>query len=279
MSLMESISKPEKRPIVATIVGEAGTGKSGLAASFPKPIFIRAEDGVNRISSKVETPDSFPLVTSERDVVAQLMALLNEDHDYQTLVIDSITELETIFSAEIIKNGGKEGKPASSIATAFGGYGAGYKTLAAMHGRVRKGAGMLNERKGMNILFVGHADLETVTLPDLDDFSRYSIRMHKDSKSHYLDNVDLVGFVRLQRALRGDDDDRKRVISNGDREFVCHATAASTSKNGLGISAALDFEEGTNPLAPYLWPEPVRGRRPKAKVEVEPEVEEPDGDV
>lgn len=267
MTLLNTITKPDKRPPILTLCGEAGQGKSSMAAAFPNPVFIRAEDGVGRISHKLDTPMAFPPVTSEQMIIDQLMALLNEDHDFKTVVIDSVTELESIFSAQIIKNGGKNGEPASSIATAYGGYGAGYKTLAAMHGRVRKGAGMLNLRKGMNVVFIAHAEIETVSMPDLDDYGRFSIRMHKDSKSHYLDNVDLVGFVRLQRALRGDDDaTRKKIISNGDREFVCHATASSVSKNGLSITEPLEFEEGTNPLAPYLWPvveEKVSGRRRK----------------
>lgn len=73
-----------------------------------------------------------------------------------------------------------------------------------------------------------------------------------DTFAPYVDDVDFVGFVRLVSALRGDDGDRKKVISNGDREIVCHATAASVSKNGLGITEPVDFPIGTNPLLEYF---------------------------
>jgi len=266
MSILESITKPEKRSPLITIVGEGGTGKTSLAASFPKPIFIRAEDGVDRISSLVETPNAFPPIREADDVFNQLLSLLNEDHDFETLVIDSTTKLDSIFSEDILKRDGR----AKTLSTALGGYGAGYDALAAMHGRVRKAAGILNAKKGMTVIFIAHADLETMRLPDRDDYMRYSLRLSKKSLTHFIDDVDLVGYVRLHAALRGDEDERKMVISNGDREFVCHATAASVAKNGLGIREPLEFEEGTNPLAPYLWPAVKKAGKAAKKEEVDP---------
>lgn len=263
MTLLSTIAKPEKRPLIATIVGEGGTGKSGLAASFPKPIFIRAEDGLGRISQKVEAPDAFPTVTTGDQVFDQLLALLNETHSYETLVIDSTTALDQLFTDDILKKDGR----AKNLQSAAGGYGAGFDLLAAAHGRVRKAAGLLNVKKAMNIIFIAHADLEVMRLPEIDDYSRYSLKLSKRAHVHYVENVDLVGFVRLQKALRGDDDERKKIVSNGDREFVCYATAASVSKNGLSITEPLDFEEGTNPLAPYLTAPEAKPAKRKPKSE------------
>jgi hypothetical protein len=248
MSLLASISKPAPRPPIITVVGEAGTGKSSFAATFPKPIFIRAEDGVGRISRKIDAPDAFPPVGNGDELFEQLIALATEDHDYSTLVIDSVSKLEEIFTRDILEKDGR----AKTLSTAFGGYGAGYQALAAMHGRVRKAAGVLNTKKHMAIIFIAHADLETMRLPDTDDFQRHSLRLSSKSIAPYVDDVDVVGFVRLAAALRGDDGERKKVVSTGDREFVCHATAASVSKNGLGIIEPLPFIEGANPLADAL---------------------------
>lgn len=248
MSLLSTISKPEKRPLIATFCGDAGTGKTSLAASFPKPIFIRAEDGVGRIHASLDTPDAFPVARKADDIFDQLKALLLEEHEYQTLVFDSVTGADTIFTQDILERDGR----AKTLATAFGGYGAGYDALAASHGRVRKAAAYLNERKGMNIIFIAHADLETMRLPDQDDYMRYSLRLSKKSLTHFVDDVDLVAYVRLVARLKGDEEERKKVVSNGEREIVCHATAASVSKNGLGITEPLEFEPGTNPFAEYL---------------------------
>lgn len=249
MSVLSTIAKPSPRPPIITICGDAGTGKTSLAATFPKPIVIRAEDGLGRISRKVaEAPDAFPTLTDSDQLFDQLMALVKEEHDYATLIIDSVTKLEEIFIREILEKDGR----AKGINQALGGYGNGPAAVAAMHGRVRKAAGVLNDKRQMAVVFIAHADLETMRLPDTDDYQRYSLRMMPRGIPHYVDDVDLVGYVRLSAALRGDDGERKKVVSTGDREFVCHATAASVSKNGLGITQSLPFTEGTNPLADAL---------------------------
>lgn len=248
MSLLETISKPAPRPPILTIVGEAGTGKSSLAASFPNPIIIRAEDGLGRISKQVATPDAFPAIADADAVFDQLIALATEDHKYDTLVIDSVSKLDEVFTRSILEKDGR----AKTLATAMGGYGAGFQMLNGMHNRVRKAAGVLNAQKGMAVVFIAHADLETVRPPDTEDYQRYSLRLSKGSIPAYVDDVDLVGYVRLQSVLRGDDDERKKVVSDGSREFICHSSAASVAKNGLGITEPLPFKEGENPLADAL---------------------------
>lgn len=248
MTILSTVSKPAARPPIITVIGDAGTGKTSLAASFPDPIVIRAEDGVNRIERSLERPDSFPTLTSAAMLWDQMMALLNEDHSYSTLIVDSVTKLEELFIREILESD----RRAKGINQALGGYGNGPAAVAAQHARVRKAAGLLNERKGMAVIFIGHADLETMRLPDSDDYQRYSLRLMPKSIAPYVDDVDLVGLVRLTSALRGEEGERKKVVSDGSRELVCHATAASVTKNGLGINSPIDFEPGTNPLADAL---------------------------
>lgn len=250
MSVLGTISKPEPRAPIVTIIGDAGTGKSSLAATFPNPVFIRAEDGLNRIDKRIAAPDAFPVITDAAQVWDQLIALLNEEHSYDTLVIDSVTKLEELFVREILERDTR----AKGINQALGGYGNGPAAVAAQHARIRKAAAALNTRKGMAVIFIGHADLETMRLPDSDDYQRYSLRLMPKSIAPYVDDVDLVALVRLTSALRGDEGERKKVVSDGSREIVCHATAASVTKNGLGITGPLDFEPGGNPLLAAMAP-------------------------
>ena len=120
--------------------------------------------------------------------------------------------------------------------------------VAAMHARVRKGAGLANEKRGMHVVFVAHADVETMRLPDADDYMRYSLRLPPKSMPPYVDDVDVVGFLRLVTFTKGDDGERKKAISTGDRELVCHAVASNISKNRYGLTEALPFAAGENPL-------------------------------
>lgn len=242
MSLLNQISKPADRPIIMTITGDSGLGKTTLACTFPKPIVIRAEDGLQAIPSGLR-PDAFPVLTSEAQLWDQLMALVKEEHDYKTVVIDSVTALERLFIQSIVDSDPKKPR---SINQALGGYGAGLMAVGGLHQRVRKACGLLNE-KGMHVVFVAHADTETIELPDQDPYTRYNMRLGKRSIAPYVDDSDIVGFLKLQTFTTGDGD-RKKAISDGTRLLVTYSTAANVSKNRFGIVDDIEVKAGVNPL-------------------------------
>lgn len=247
MSLLSTISKPQDRSVIVTIIGDSGLGKTTLAATFPNPIVIRAEDGLQAIPADMR-PDAFPLIGKVDDLWEQLKALVTEKHDYQTVVIDSVTALERLFTQHVIESDPKQPR---SINRALGGYGAGLAAVATMHQRVRKACGVLNERKNMHVVFVAHADTETIELPDQDPYTRYSLRLGKKSVAPYVDDSDVVGFLKLQTYTTGDGD-RKKAISDGSRLLVTYATASNVSKNRFGINDDLLVEHGKNPLASII---------------------------
>lgn len=246
MSLLETISKPIDRAIICTITGDSGMGKTSLASTFPKPIFIRAEDGMQSIPEAIR-PDAFPIIKEVDDLWNQLKALIHEDHEYKTVVIDSITAIERMFIQYVVDNDPKKPK---SINSAMGGYGAGLSAVASMHQRIRKASQFLLD-KGINVVFIGHADTETIELPDQDPYTKYSLRLGKKSVAPYVDDVDLVGFLKLETFTTGDGE-RKKAISDGTRVLVTYATAANVSKNRFGIEEDLVVAKGENPLKKYI---------------------------
>lgn len=243
---LTQLEKPSgNRPVIMTIAGEAGLGKTTLAASFPNPVMIRLEDG----SMAIQGMDvaMFPLCQSSTDAFSQITALATTEHGFKTLIIDSVTQLNTMLENEVVARDPK----AKSINQAGGGYGAGYTAVAAEHGKLRDWVGALSKSKGMNIVFIAHADSETVSPPDLEDYTRYTLRMHKKSVSHYIDNVDCVAFIK-QKTLVVGDSDKKKSFSDGTRIITCHPVASHVSKNRFGIDKDLPFIKGENPFKPFL---------------------------
>lgn len=240
-----------QRPIIATLVGEGGMGKTTLAASFPNPIILRVEDGTASLAGRQDVALS-PILPSSQAVIDALNALGTEDHPFLTVIIDSVTQLNTVIEAEVVAADSK----AKSINQAMGGYGAGHSAVSERHRAIRELAGRLQATRGMNVVFIAHADSETVELPDADPYTRYTIRMHRKSVAHYSDNVDLVGFIKLKTFTTGDGD-RKRAHTDGLRIITCYPTPSHISKNRFGIKQDLPFVEGENPFAPYIPSEPA----------------------
>lgn len=83
------------------IHGVAGVGKSTFAADADRPVFLMTEDGLG----KLQVPH-FPLATSYAEVAEALDALSNEDHDFGTVVVDSVDWLEPLIWAEACKRNG-----------------------------------------------------------------------------------------------------------------------------------------------------------------------------
>ncbi len=130
---LDSISKPQSKPIMATILGEAGTGKTTFAANFPSPIFIRAEDGLTSLENR-DGIEAFPLIANTNEVFEGINVLATQDHNYKTLIVDSVTKLNEMFEKEVVESDPKKPR---SINQALGGYGAGHAAVAEKHRTLR----------------------------------------------------------------------------------------------------------------------------------------------
>lgn len=248
MDLLSTISKPVDRAPMLTIFGDAGMGKTTLAATMPDAVFIRTEDGLQAIP-EAERPDAFPIAQDVNTVLEQISALLKSEHQYKTLVIDSITKLDDLVVKHIVESDEKKPK---SINQALGGYGAGMMAVAAMHRRIKAGCDLLNREKSMNVVFIGHADMEHIELPDSEPFMRYSMRLSKKSIAPYTDDVDLIGFIKLDMLLKKRDGEKTKAISDGSRVLVCHAAPSNLSKNRYGIESEIPLQKGVNPFSNYI---------------------------
>jgi hypothetical protein len=252
---LKSLSRPTSgRPIIATLFSEPGLGKTTLAAMFPKPVFIRAEDGTASLDGH---PDAmlFPVARSVGDVFEAIDALASGGHDRKTVVIDSVTQFEKLAISEILDS--ETNPKAKNMAAAHGGYGKAFGMLDRRHQELREACDYLATDCGMNVVFIAHATTEELDLPDADKYSRYTIQLHKnrqyDCVHHYANNADMVAFVRLVTNLRGTDGGKKRAISDGSREIICFPVASNVSKNRFGITAPIAFDlEGEFPFAKYV---------------------------
>jgi len=93
VSLLANIQRG-RQPMPPRIVlyGTEGIGKSTFASQAPRPIFVPTEDGLSEIDC-----ERFPLAKTFEDVLTDLSALAIEEHEYQTVVLDSLDWLERLI--------------------------------------------------------------------------------------------------------------------------------------------------------------------------------------
>ena len=249
----------KRTPVVATVVGQPGVGKTTLAAAMPKPVIMRVEDGVQAVRD-MDDVQVTPVIKDSGDVRDWIEYLFLGDHDRETLVVDSVSALDAMLERELVKQTKKK-----SIMQAFGGYGAGLRVLAARHQEIRGACGDLT-RKGIHVVFVAHYDVVEFKPEDDESYSLATLKMNKKSIAPYVDDVDVVAFLRLKRNV-----DKKRGVaaSSGRRELIVHANAQSVAKNRFGIQAAIPVKIGENPLLDVF-----KGKGPK-----KPSPDESGGDL
>jgi hypothetical protein len=192
-------------------------------------------------------PDAkaFPVAQSYDEVVEQIKAVGNNDHEFKTLVIDSITKLARMLENEICE---KEGKPINAV---LGGYGSGYSWVAEKMAGLKVWTEKLAARKGMHIVFIGHESVETVTPADSEQYTRWSLRMHQKAVAPFIDDCDLVCHLRMNVMLLGTGD-KKRAKSDGKRIIQITSGPGTVAKNRFGLTDDISFEAGTNPLIPLI---------------------------
>jgi hypothetical protein len=252
MSMLTKIQRGKaSKPPRILIYGTEGIGKSTFGAEAPRPIFIQTEDGLDEINC-----DRFPLATSYEQVSAALQELRTAEHDYESVVIDSLDWLERLVWDSLCQEYG-----VSSIEKVDGGYARGY-THALKHWReIITHLNALRNQKGMVVVLIAHSKVERFEDPEAASYDRYSPRLHKHAGALVSEWCDAVLFAT--RRIRTQSEDagfsRKRNIAHAvgrdERILRCVGGPSCVAKNRYGItdelplswSAFIQSMSATNP--------------------------------
>ena len=228
LASLNRLSAPKPPRIV--IYGPHGIGKNTFAGSAPKPVLINLEDG----HPSGQPIDAFPNATTFAEVMEAMYALYNEDHDFGTVVVDSLDWLEPLVWAETIRRNNEENpnKRWNSIEDA--GYGKGYLATLDVWRDYLDAINALRNDKGMAIIQTAHAEVKRFDSPETEPFDRYQIKLHKMASALIQEHADMVLFANFKASVAKVDVGMKKVVrgvGSGTRVIYTEERPAFLAKN------------------------------------------------
>ena len=206
-------------PVKAVIYGVPGVGKTSFAATFPSPILIRVEDGANAL----DIP-TFPTVIKNVQMLDRAFKALQGEHNFQTVIIDSLDWLEPLVQDYLCRKNGK-----SNIED--WGYGKGYVMLDSVWRNITLALDKLQKR-GMNVLAISHAQATTFDAPDADPYMTYSLKLQKRAAAIWTEWADEILFLNYHKNIvAGKGDKPGKALGDGSRIVYCSSRPAYTAKS------------------------------------------------
>lgn len=216
------------------LYGQHGIGKSTWAADSPSPIFLDIEGGINDLD----------VARSEHlreygQVVDCISWLVQNPHEYRTLVVDTIDWLEHLIHHVVAKEASKGN--ISDI-----GYGKGYEAAREKWDFLLRGFDVLRMQRGMMVILLAHAKVTRFENPETDAYDRYDLDLHKSSCGMLQEWADEVLFAASRVFTRNEDlgfgKERKIAVGSGERFIRTTETAAAVAKNRLRLPAELPLD-------------------------------------
>ena len=226
---LKSISKTRRvRAPKIVVVGQGKIGKTTFAAMAPNAIGILTEDGADAVDA-----NAFPLATSLADVYSAVATLINQDHDFQTLFIDSIDWLEPLVQDHVCKaNNWKNIEQP--------GFGKGYVAAAEEWRNLLSGLEVLRADKGMGIILIAHDKIKRIEDPLTEGFDSHVLKLHDRAGALVQEWADVIGYagyrIFTNKTDAGFGNKETKATTTGERILHVEPHPAHCGGNRFGLT-------------------------------------------
>lgn len=242
---LKQLKTSRPKPPRILIHGGEGVGKTTFACSAPSPVVIDLEDGLGTL----EMPHIRPKTYSE--VLDVIRALIEQEHDYKTLVIDSLDALEGMITQETCAS--NKWRSISEPA-----YGRGYVERSMAWAPLWSSLDELREQRNMIVILIAHSQIVKVEDPILPAFDKHTLHLYKTETAKAIEWADVVGFamIKTYTTVEGT---RTRATTAGERVLLTTSNPAYTAKSRYPIPEEI----------PLVWSEFVKHLKIKSTTKQE----------
>jgi hypothetical protein len=236
---LEAVTRGKRvEPLKVALYAPEGLGKSTFGSNAPSPIFLGTEDGTSHLDVA-----RFPTPTSWQDILDAVQTLTEDEHDFRTLVVDTLDWMEPMVWEHVCKSSGVSG-----IEEVGGGFGKGYNAAVDVWRLFLAALERLRKAKGMHVLLLAHSWIRTFKNPQGEDYDRFEMKLHNKAAGLIKEWCDAVLFANHETYAAKDKAKRVRGVSTGARLIHTEHTAAYDAKNRHSLPESLplswaDFQE------------------------------------
>lgn len=224
------------RPARVIMCGVEKIGKSTFAAGAPAPIFIsvKGEQGIDALDVA-----RFPVAESFNEVIGALESLATEEHQFKTVVIDSLSTLEPLIWEHVCKEDN-----VASIEKVQGGFGKGYVEAVKSWRDIMAGLDYLRDDKGMGCILIAHVAIKSFSDPTGDNYDSYELDINKKAVSALLRWSDAILFANcktITKAVKDGMKETKKGVMRNERVLFTQKRPSHPG-GGRGVLGQLPYE-------------------------------------
>jgi hypothetical protein len=210
------------------IHGAPGVGKSTLCADAPSPIFFDLEHGTKQLD--IERVDD---IETWEQLLAAVRWLINEDHSFKTLVIDTLDRAEWLCWQHVCRVGNKPSIEAFS-------YGKGMVAAYEAFRVLARELEALRTKRRMRVVLIAHSKIEKVPNPSGEDWERWTLKVDKRVAGLFYESFDAVLFARRETFGQKTETGRTKGVGNK-RVVETEESPGWVAKNRYRLPAQIEL--------------------------------------
>jgi len=222
-------------PSRVVLHGVEGVGKTSFGAHAPSPIFgmARGETGLETLidSGRLGETAHFPEWQTWDEALGSIRSLVEGEHDFKSLVIDTLNGLERLCHEHVCDRDFDN----DWTDRGFMGYMRGYEVSLTDWREFLSLLDRLRSERRIAIICLVHTRIERFSNPEGADFDRFGPDMHKKTWGLTHKWADMVLFANFYTKTVTDGSSKHRGAGGNQRVIYTERHAAYDAKNRQGL--------------------------------------------